>query len=126
MKMNEKKEKLFLIITLVLCLVLFLKWLTGEIGHILLGMFLIILLVVHICKKFGKIKYMNQSVRLVDWGLMAALAVVFVTGMLLHPLHGMMVIKILHKLFSVLLAVGMIVHVVQHRDRKSYKNKSES
>lgn len=60
----------------------------------------------------------NKSLRMVDWGLMVALAVVFATGMLLHPLQGMIAIRLLHKLSSVLLVAGMIVHVIQHNGEK--------
>lgn len=115
--MNKKKEMLFVVITMLLCLALFLQRITGGIWHAILGVLFMIMIIVHICRQIGKLKYMNSFVRLVDWMLMIDLAVVFLSGMLLHPLQGVAVIKILHKLSSVLLLAGMIVHVVQHKKK---------
>ena len=70
--MNGTKGKLFMIMTLVLCLILFLKRMTGEIWHAILGVLLSILLMVHMCRKKNKLKYMNTSVQLVDWILLAS------------------------------------------------------
>ena len=115
MKMSERKEKLFAVITLALCLLLFLERLTGEICHVVLGMCLVIMTLVHVCRQIGKLKYKKTSVQLADWGIFAALAVLLFTGMLLHPLQDMLLIKMLHKLSAVFLTSGIIVHVVQHR-----------
>lgn len=117
--MKERKDKLFWIITFVLCLALFLKRQTGEIVHVFFCVILNSMIGVHIYRHFGKIKYKNKSVRWVDWGLMVALATVFVTGILLHPLQGILLIKILHKLSSVFLITGMVVHVVQHKEKRA-------
>ena len=57
------------------------------------------------------------SVQLVNGMLLIILAVVFVSGVLLHPFSGVLAIKILHKLSS-LLVVGVMVHILQHRSRK--------
>lgn len=58
------------------------------------------------------------SVQLVNGILLISLAVVFVSGVLLHPFSGVLAIKILHKLSSLLLVVGVMVHILQHRSRK--------
>lgn len=115
--MNKKKEMSFVAITTLLCLALFLQRMTGEIWHVILGVLFIIVIIVHICRQIGRLKHMNSSIRLVDWMLLADLAVVFLSGILLHPLQGVFAIKILHKLSSVLLVIGMIVHVVQHKKK---------
>ena len=47
--------------------------------------------------------------------MLIALAFVFLSGMLLHPLQGTLAVLILHKMSSVIFVIGMIVHVVQHR-----------
>lgn len=115
--MNSKKERLFMIITLILCVLLFLQRLTGEIWHAVLGLLLIIAMVVHMCRQMVKMKYKKNVIQAVDWMLIGSLAVLFLTGMLLHPLQGMLVLKILHKLAAVLFVLGIIVHMVQHRKR---------
>lgn len=113
--MDSKKASLFMIITLVLCVLLFLQHLTGEICHAFLGVLLIIIMVVHMCRQIAKMKYKKNSIRAVDWVLMVSMVVLFLTGMLLHPLQGMPVLKILHELAAVLFLLGIIVHIVQHR-----------
>lgn len=117
MKRNEKKRKLFVLMTLVLCLLLLLERLTGEICHVILGVILMTMILVHVRREIGKLKGKKLPIRLVDWGLFGVLATVFLTGMMLHPLQGVLLIKVLHKLSSVLLVLGMIVHVVQHKKR---------
>ena len=39
----------------------------------------------------------------------------FVTGMLLHPMQGVFIIKLLHKLSAIVFILGTVAHVVQHR-----------
>ena len=69
----------------------------------------------HVCRHIGKLKYKKGSVRITDLVMLIALAFVFLSGMLLHPLQGTSVVLILHKMSSVIFVIGMIVHVVQHR-----------
>ena len=111
----KRKEKLFMSISLILCLLLFCKRLTGEICHVILGMVLWGMTAVHVCRHIGKLKYKKGSVRITDLVMLIALAFVFLSGMLLHPLQGTSVVLILHKMSSVIFVIGMIVHVVQHR-----------
>lgn len=47
-----------------------------------------------------------------------SLIVVMASGILLHPLRGVGLIKILHALSSLTLTAGIVVHVLQHRGRK--------
>ena len=61
----------------------------------------------------------KMFVQWVNVMLLVALAVVFLTGILLHPFQGVLLIKLLHKLFSVILVVGVIIHVVQHKKNKN-------
>lgn len=110
----KKKEKLFMAVALLFCVLLFLQRLTGEIGHAVFGILLTILVIVHMCRQITKMKHKKMSVQIADWVLMAALAVLFLTGML-HPLQGMLIIKILHKLAAVIFVLGILVHILQHR-----------
>lgn len=49
--------------------------------------------------------------------IVIALICAFLTGVLMHPLEEMMLIKILHKLASALLMLGVVVHVIQHNNK---------
>lgn len=116
--MNKKKEWLLLGVTLVICILLFCERLTGQIVHAVLGVALIAVLAVHIGKQSKKLKYRKASVRWLDMALMAILAVLFVSGMLAHPLHDVLAVKIIHKLAAVLFVLGIIAHVVQYHKMK--------
>ena len=43
-----------------------------------------------------------------------SLIVVMASGILLHPLRGVMLMKLLHTLSSLTLTASIVVHVVQH------------
>lgn len=117
--MNKKNEMIFGIVTVILCVLLFAERLTGDIIHAILGLLLIILMVVHMCRQQKKLKYKKQQIQWLDWTLVADLAILFVTGMMLHPMRTVLALKIVHKLAAVLFVLGIIGHIVQHR-RKSH------
>lgn len=112
------KNRLFMIITPVLCVLLFLQRLTGGILHAVFGLLLAVMMVVHVCRHMGKFRNKKLSVRVVDVVLMAALAVLVLTGILAHPLHGVLAVKILHKLSAVIFVLAGIGHAVQYKDVK--------
>lgn len=60
----------------------------------------------------------KRPVQVVNVLLLIILAVVFLSGILLHPFEGVLAIKIIHKLSSTLLVIGVIVHVIQHKRGK--------
>lgn len=113
--MIKKKELSFMILTLVLCVLLFAERLTGEIFHAILGLVLVVFMAVHLGRQMKKLRCRKLHIQVVDWILMAALAALFVTGMLLHPMHGLLILKIVHKLAAVVFVLGVIGHIVQHR-----------
>lgn len=118
---KTKYSKLFLtIILLALCVLLFLERLTGGIWHAVFGILLTIVATVHLCRQNAKLKYRTRSIQVIDWALIALLAILFLTGFLLHPLHDVLALKILHKLSAVLFVLGVIAHILQHR--KSIKS----
>ena len=47
--MNKTKNKLLLLVTLILCVLLFTRRLTGGILHDILGLVLLVILIVHLC-----------------------------------------------------------------------------
>lgn len=71
-------------------------------------------------KKNRKREWLCQkvSVQFVNRILLAALVVVFFSGILLHPLQQVFAIKMIHKVSSVILVIGVIVHIIQHRKRR--------
>lgn len=122
--MKKTREKLFMAVTLLLCVLLFLEHFTGEIWHAVFGVLLIVLMVGHLCRQMIKLRYQKKAVRIVDEVLLGSLAVLFVTGMLLHPLQGMLVIKLVHKLAAIVFVLGIIGHIVQHQKNGGEKNVS--
>lgn len=121
--MKTKKNKLFFIVTLILCILLFAIRLTGPIWHVVLGLILMCIMVKHICKRLVCVKNQSPKVRFVDYVLLGTLAVMFVTGMLMHPLQGMFWIKLLHKLSAVIFVIGLFGHVAQHSKAKRMTGK---
>lgn len=119
---KTKYSKIFLgIITLALCILLFLQRITGGIWHTVFGILLIIAAVIHLCRQNAKLKHRARSIQIIDWALIALLAILFLSGLLLHPLNGIPALKIIHKLSAVLFVLGVTAHVIQHR--KSMKKK---
>ena len=115
MNRNGIRDKLFVRIASLLWLLLFCKRLTGEVCHVILGLLLIIMIVVHVCRHMRKIKYKKPAVQMVDRMILFAFTVVLATGILIHPLQGAFLILILHKISSGVLVLGTIAHVLQHR-----------
>lgn len=122
--MKKTKENLFVAATLLLCVLLFLEHFTGEIWHVVFGVLLVVLMAGHLCRQMVKLRYQKRSVRVADEVLLGALVVLLVTGMLLHPLQGMLGIKLVHKLAAIVFVLGTIGHIVQHRKNGGTKNVS--
>ena len=72
--MRKVSEKLFMVMTLLLCVVLFLEHFTGPIWHVVFGVILIIMTVGHLCRQMVKLRYQKPSVRLVDQVLFVSLS----------------------------------------------------
>lgn len=119
--MTKYARRFLSIMILLLCVLLFLQRLTGEIWHAILGILLILAAAIHIlsanmyCRQNMERKHSTYSIRITDWVLPSLLTVLCLTGMLLHPLHGVPVLKILHKLSAILFVPGLIAHIVQHK-----------
>lgn len=110
----KKKDKILMAVTLILCVLLFCQRLTGEILHAVFGVALAIIIGVHTWKQKEKMKYKKNAVYTVDCVLLIALAVLIVSGVLAHPLHEVLAVKIIHKLAAVVFVLGIIGHGVQH------------
>lgn len=114
--MKKRKEILFILVTVVLCVLLFVQRLTGEIWHAVFGVVLTVMIAAHVYLQRGKMKYKKLSVRLLDYVLFAALFILLLTGILAHPLQGVLAVKILHKLAALIFVLGLIGHALQHRE----------
>lgn len=112
------KKKIFAIMSIVLYILLFAVRVTGAKWHLAFGLLLTCMMVKHTCIRLAAMKMQSPAVRLVDCVLMAALLTMFVTGMLMHPLNGILAIKLLHKLAAVVFGLAMIGHIRQHRTIK--------
>lgn len=113
--MSKRKNMLLGLASVLLITALFCVKLTGGLLHMLLGIVLVILMLVHTFKKRERKKYVRGSFNMVDNVLLAAMAVMVISGILMHPLSGLLLVKILHKLSSLVFSMGCIVHVMQHK-----------
>lgn len=113
------KKKMFVTMSIVLYILLFAVRVTGPKWHLAFGLMLTCMMVKHTCTRLVSMKRQSPAVRLVNQVLMIALLTMFVTGMLMHPLHGMFVIKLLHKLSAVVFGLAMLGHIKQHRTVKT-------
>lgn len=116
--MKKKKDAIFLIITLILCVVLFLVKLTGLAVHMVAGCLLLIVVVKHVCKNMLKMQYMPKKIKAVDMMLLISILVLFVSGMLAHMWSSIVVIKIIHGLSGIVFFVGVIIHAMQHKPKR--------
>lgn len=112
---TKHKYTVMAVLTLALIVVLFLQRLTGDAVHSVLGLVLTVAMIVHLCRQNAKLGRRPRWIQMVDWALIVVLAVLLVTGILLHPIRDVLALKIAHKLAAVLFALGVIVHIVQHR-----------
>lgn len=124
--MKKTKNKIFFAVSLVLCVLLFAIRLTGAKWHVVLGVILTVMMVKHTCTRMARMKKQKTAIRVVDQVLLAALASMFVTGMLIHPLHGMLVAKMVHKLSAVVFVLAMLGHVAQHSPARRVEKKKDT
>lgn len=112
--MKSLKNKIFFAVSVTLCVLLFAVRLTGAKWHVVLGVILTCLMVKHTCKRWARLRKQKLALQVVDQMLLISLIVMFVSGMLIHPMHGMLIVKLLHKLSAVVFVLAMVGHVCQH------------
>lgn len=110
---------MMMILSLVFCVLLFAERLTGEIWHVILGAAFLILSIAHGYRYRKEMKAGKRSVRITDWVMVVSLAFLVLTGMMIHPMQGALAVKIVHKLSAVVFAAGLLVHIRQHRKKKT-------
>lgn len=99
---------------LALCVLLFAEHFTGQIFHAVLGLILTVIVGIHTRRHIVQMKYRTKAIHLIDQGLILVLVILLLTGILAHPMHDLLAIKILHKLCAVILVLGIITHILQH------------
>lgn len=124
--MNSKKNKIFFALTIVLCILLFAVKLTGPVWHVVFGVLLTCMMGKHTFSRWARLRKQKRALQAVDQILMASLIVMFVSGMLMHPLQGVVIVKLLHKLSAVIFVLAMLGHVAQHSPARKKAEKCES
>lgn len=124
--MSRLRENCLLAATVILCALLFCVKLTGGIWHAVFGISLASLSVCHTLKRFAKRKRKESSIRVTDWVILAALFVMFLSGMLMHPYGDMLPVKLAHKLSSVVFLLSTAGHVCQHKALRRRENRNEN
>lgn len=122
---KKKKDILFLITTVLLCLLLFGVKLTGTGIHTIFGFLLIIITLFHVYKNRHRIKYMAKNIKWIDGILIGSVVVMFVSGMVMH-FGEMKALTGVHALAGVAFCVCVLIHVAQHRIRRKETVKNVS
>lgn len=117
---------MFLAVSLVLCVLLCAIRLTGAKWHVAFGCLLTCMMVRHTCTRMARMKKQKMAIRVVDQVLLVALTTMFVSGMLIHPLQGMLVVKMLHKLSAVVFILAMLGHAAQHGPVRRAEKKKDT
>jgi heme A synthase len=121
--MKKTNEIVMMIATALLCCVLLAERLTGELWHVIFGVIFIILMGKHLCMQMLKKNRQEKAVRIVEDILLGALLTLLATGVLMYPLQGALVIKILHKLAALVFVVAVAAHILQHKKRQDKAEK---
>ena len=122
--MSKCKVKPLMGVTIALLLLLFCVKVTGEVIHALLGLAFTGIMIYYMSKQGKKLPYVPKKYRIVDIVLIISLGIICISGVLLHPLNGVLLIKIVHKLASVVLCIALIWHVIQHKKKGNKRNVS--
>lgn len=113
--MIKHKEFTFMMISAILCAALFGVKVTGTAVHVLIGLLLGILSTVHLFVKWKKYRFMPANLKRIDQILILSFLIILISGIVSHLTAGMLIIKIIHKLSSLIFCLGLIGHVVQHK-----------
>lgn len=109
LKRNIATLATFFIMILLLCVKI-----TGVHVHMILGLFFIIAMGIHTFKRWGRLLKCPTCFRIADIVAAVAMLAVLVSGFMIPFFKGTMVVLMIHKLASVVLAIGILVHIWQH------------
>jgi hypothetical protein len=111
----KQKLHLFLFISIMMCILLFLQKITGLKIHAMISLIFTILIIIHMIKHFKKIKHRTLSICIIDCLLIIFLIGLFISGkMVMH--NDTILLVLAHKLCALLFVLSMIVHCLQHKN----------
>lgn len=112
------KRKLATLATYFILVLLFCVRATGVHFHMVAGLIFIAVLAIHTITRRRRILKCPIRWQVADIVCIVALVVVLVSGFLIPFLKGTMIVFLIHKLASVILALGILVHIWQHVPKK--------
>ena len=120
-----KKRIIFMVTTLLTCIILFLQRFTAMGIHAIAGLLLLIASMGHTVTYRTVWRKPCTTRKAVELFLWTALSMTTLTGFLLKPFRGEMMVILLHKLSALALVVFLIFHIKLSMPRKKrYKTKS--
>ncbi|MBQ8041358.1 MAG: hypothetical protein IJ274_16080 [Lachnospiraceae bacterium] len=117
------KRKLATLATFFVLILLFCVRVTGVHFHMVAGLIFVAVLAIHTITRRRRILKCPIRWMIADIVSMAAMLGVLVSGFMLPFFKGAMPVLIAHKLCSVILVIGIIVHIIQHTPKKEKKTK---
>lgn len=112
------KRKLATLATFFILILLFCVRATGVHFHMIAGLIFIAVLAIHTITRRRRILKCPIRWRAADIVCIIATIAVLVSGFMIPFWKGSMVVLMVHKLSSVILVLGIIVHIYQHTPKK--------
>lgn len=120
--MNRKlKRNIATLATFFIMILLFCVRITGVHAHMIVGLLFIVGLGIHTFKRWGRLLKCPTCFRVADIVAAAALLAVLISGFLIPFFKGAIVVLMIHKLASVVLAASIAVHIWQHMPKRKRK-----
>ena len=116
---RKLKRKLVTLATFFILILLFCERVTGAHFHMVVGLVFIAVLAIHTITRRRRILKCPIRWMTADMVSIVAMLGVLVTGFMLPFFKGAMPVLIAHKLCSVILVLGIIVHIFQHTPKKN-------
>lgn len=115
------KRFIFMFAMLIACVILFLQPFTGMGVHAISALTLLIVSICHTRNYRKTWKKACHSKKITEVALWTALAIAMLSGFLLKPFHGVMIVIIIHKLSAVAFVVCLIFHIKMRFPIKKHK-----
>lgn len=121
--MDKIKMRILLAGTFALLVLLCAERVTGSVLHLLIGVVLLAVTVIHMRQNKQKWAYRRAGIRTIDKILAGALILMPLSGIVLHMSGTLPGAKIVHKLAGTVFIFGIIAHIWQHRREKGKAGK---
>lgn len=121
------KRKLATLATFFVLILLFCVRVTGVHFHMVAGLIFVAVLAIHTITRRRRILKCPIRWKIADIVCIIATIAVLISGFMIPFFKGSMLATMIHKLSSVILVIGIIVHIFQHVPKKHKKiSKNES